>query len=202
MVEGMPMTRAIWLTGFLAITCLAGCAGRQGEAGGGPGDNDGDRYFSMGPGNAFSLKLEGQRLFGPDLDVVKTPEGYRGQLRGKVIDLRLEGGRITGTIGGDPFDHHTDLHVEQLPDGVLVQGIFADGLTRLEFGPDRLKGNIGNISYDLIRHDMTALRYESRSRQGWLDLPSSLIKRPVDEQVLWLMLFLTTSTNAGFVSVR
>jgi hypothetical protein len=172
------------LLAVITIGCATGQAG-----GGGGGGNGGDQYFVFGPGNAFSIKLEGPRLFGPELDVVKLADGYRGQFRGDVIDLRSDGNHVAGTIAG----RHTDLHVEPIGDGSLIQGVFADNLSRIELAPDRIKGNIGNTSYDLLRQGTDALRYQWRSHQGWLDLPPSLVSRPLDEQAIWLMLFLGTS---------
>jgi hypothetical protein len=181
------MQPSISMRAAALAAAIAGCAATQAGGGAAQGeDRDGDKYFTSGPGTTFAIKLEGPRFFGPELDISKFPDGYRGQVRGNVVDLRSDGSRITGFVA----TRHTDLHVQPLPDGMLIQGIFANALSRIELGPDRLKGNVGTVSYDFIRRDLGSLRYENRNGQGWLELPSSLVSRRIDEQAIWLMLYL------------
>jgi hypothetical protein len=180
----MNDARFIGGVALAALVLVSGCAGAEGASA-----RDAGKYLAMGPGPYASLKLDGARLSGPESDVLKTPDGYRGRLRGALVDLRAADGRITGSVGSG----HTDLHYEPLADGLLLQGIFAGELSRLELGPDHLAGRIGTATFDLLRADSRTLHFETRDRQGWIDLPAVLLSYPVDDQAVWLVLLLARS---------
>jgi hypothetical protein len=172
----------------LVTLALAGCAAMQ------PLERQEDfaQYFTLRlPDLTEQARLEGPRLFGADIEVQRMRDGYRGQVRSGLIDLRTDGEKVFGSVGTG----HTELHVEEIPGSLFLTGLYAGRLGELEVRPDRIKGTIGACTYDLSRHPEAAWYQGSRVCQGRfggaeLAVPVSLAQRSALERAVFLAIFL------------
>jgi hypothetical protein len=98
------------------------------------------------PGNLSTATLEGTRLFGPEIEVARYGDAYRGRTAKGLIDLRSENGTIEGVVGSA----RTELHLEhQEAGGFRVRGLNGGILGELEVRSDRIVGQLGGCAYDL-----------------------------------------------------
>jgi hypothetical protein len=97
------------------------------------------------PGDLSTATLDGTRLFGPDIEIARYGDSYRGRSRKGLVDLRSENGTLQGTVGSG----RTELRLEQEEQGFRVRGINAGTLGELEVRSDRIVGQLGGCSYDL-----------------------------------------------------
>jgi hypothetical protein len=98
------------------------------------------------PGNLSTATLDGTRLFGPDIEVARYGDEYRGRSQKGLVDLRSGNGTIAGVIGSGT----TELHLEtDEAGGFRVRGMNAGRLGELEVRSDRIVGQLGGCSYDL-----------------------------------------------------
>jgi hypothetical protein len=94
----------------------------------------------------LSLARDGQ-IIGPTLQLSPTETGYRGTSNSELVDLRSDGQRIVGTI----HDKIVDLHITTSADGLLVRGMFAGRLGRLDASNVLIKSSLGSCTYELAR---------------------------------------------------
>jgi hypothetical protein len=111
------------------------------------------------PGNFDQVALEGSRIFGPDLEVMRYDDAYRGHAFRKQIDLRVQEDLIEGVVGAG----RTELHLERFPDGFLLQGLYGGNLGALTFRRDRLEGHLGGRVFRLRSSATDPMVYESNS---------------------------------------
>jgi hypothetical protein len=146
-------------------------------------------------GTARQLKLEGQNLYGPRVNVSFFADGYRGIYnQTQVVDLRPVGDdRIYGTIAGQP----TELYVEEGPTWLQVRGLFKGRVSSFFLTPGRVQGLVGNCTYSLrATADPVPNTYFGGSSCGaWLGgtrltLPEGFDERPARERVVALALLL------------
>jgi hypothetical protein len=98
------------------------------------------------PGQLTSATLDGTRLFGPDLEVARYGDAYRGHSSLGVVDLRSRDDLIEGVVGSG----RTELHLESVDaNGFRVRGLNAGKLGELEVRSDRIVGQLGGCAYDL-----------------------------------------------------
>ena len=71
------------------------------------------------PGDLSTATLDGTRLFGPDIEIARYGDSYRGRSRKGLVDLRSENGTLQGTVGSG----RTELRLEQEEGGFRVRGI-------------------------------------------------------------------------------
>ena len=174
---------------LLLMTAAMGCASafqpleRQ---------SDFAQYFTLRLADRTEqAKLQGARLFGAEIELQRLSDGYRGQVRGGLVDLRSGGGKIFGSVAAAL----TDLHVEGLADEIFISGLYAGRLGELTVAPERIKGTIGACSYDLGRHPDQTWYVGQRSCLGQitsaqLAVPAALAARRPDERALLLAVFL------------
>jgi hypothetical protein len=144
--------------GFIALLFVGGCASTElcpQTSGDTPLDHITLRY----PGNFDQIALEGGRMFGPELEVMRYDDAYRGFAFRKAIDLRVQEDLIEGAVGAA----RTELHVERYPDGFHLQGLYAGNLSALSFRRDRLEGQLGGRVFRLRSSAVDPLVYESNS---------------------------------------
>jgi hypothetical protein len=111
------------------------------------------------PGNFDQVAIEGGRMFGPDLEVMRYDDGYRGHAFRKQIDLRVQEDLIEGVVGAG----RTELHVERYPDGFELHGMYAGNLGALVFRRDRLEGHLGGRVFRLRSSASDPKVYESNT---------------------------------------
>jgi hypothetical protein len=133
---------------------------------------------------AYQVRLDGDHLFGPDVEVSRVPEGYPDHVGGVYVDLKVQGPEIVGWVGWK----RTHLQVDELADGLAVTGLYAGHWGRLELCPDRLSGAVGGYRYDLHRSDRGTRWYRTRGAE--LALPEDLFRRPAADRAVLLALLL------------
>jgi hypothetical protein len=149
-------------------------------------------YFTLRlPDRTEQARLEGRRLYGADIELEHLRDGYRGTVRSGLIDLRTDGEKIYGSVGTG----HTELHVEEVPGSLFLTGMYAGRLGELEVRADRVKGTIGQCTYDMSRHPEAPWYQGTRLCQGRfggaeLAFPLSLARRSVHERAVLLAVFL------------
>jgi hypothetical protein len=136
-------------------------------------------------------RLDGHRLHGADIEVQHLRDGFRGQVRSSLVDLRAEADKILGSVGTG----HTELHFEEIPGSLFLTGMWAGRLGELEVRPDVVKGTIGPCTYDMQRHPDAAWYEGTRNCAGsfggaQLAIPVALDRRPVAERAVLLAVFL------------
>jgi hypothetical protein len=146
------------VSGIVALLLVGGCASTElcpQTAGDTPIEHITLRY----PGNFDQVALEGARIFGPELEVMRYDDAYRGHAFRKQIDLRVQEDLIEGVVGAG----RTELHLERYPDGFELQGLYAGNLGVLSFRRDRLEGHLGGRVFRLRNSATDPLVYESNS---------------------------------------
>jgi hypothetical protein len=189
---------------MLAVAAMTmGCAGASAFQQSGP---DNGQYFTLRTSaNTQTMRLDGDRLFGPDVEVSRLSDGFRGHVGNLLVDLRTENMKVSGSIGSA----HTELYVEERSGGLVVKGLYGGALGSIEMLTEKVSGSIGNCTYDMIRAgtevDVTA-RYTGRRacrvprRAGGvsqsyvgsaeISLPTNLGRRPAVDRAVLMALFL------------
>jgi hypothetical protein len=174
-----------------ALACVTGCA----DAASPESAPDFGKYFTERAQNGtIQARLDGQRLFGPTIDVALSGDGsYVGHLGARVVDLRTEEGKVKGIVGTQP----TELYVQPEGEGIRIRGLFAGSLGTLDVTPSVISGTVGRCSYDLKRRG-TAAWYSGQKVCGNgrmpqladLAVPSELDARPPEQKAMLVALFL------------
>jgi hypothetical protein len=135
--------RKLGLTLALALGPLACAAPPPPNA---PAETEPQTITLRTPGELASATLEGTRIFGPEIEVARYGDQYRGRSLRGVVDLRSSNDTIEGLVGSA----RTELHLENVqPDGFRVRGLNAGTLGELEVRNDRIVGQLGGCAYDL-----------------------------------------------------
>ena len=181
----MPTGRIVFLS---LAAAAAGCAG-QSAFGGSSGN---EQYFTLRTAaSTEQVRLEGNRLFGPDVEVSRMTEGFRGHVGNRMVDLRTSEMKVFGSIGSA----HTELYVEEKPGGFVLKGLYGGKLGTIELLSDKMAGSIGGCSYDMVRAG-TEFRYTGRRvcrgmvGTAEIFLPADLATRPPEDRAALIALFL------------
>jgi len=144
--------------GIVALSLAGGCASTElcPET---PADTTREHITLRYPGNFDQVALEGGRIFGPDLEVTRYDDAYRGHAFRKQVDLRVQEDLIEGIVGAG----RTELHLARYPDGFELQGLYAGNLGVLTFRRDRLEGHLGGRVFRLRSSATDPRIYESNS---------------------------------------
>jgi hypothetical protein len=132
------------VSGIVALLLVNGCASSE-RCPQTPDDTSIEHITLRYPGNFDQVALEGGRIFGPELEVMRYDDAYRGFAFRKQIDLRVREDLIEGIVGAG----RTELHVARYPDGFELQGLYAGNLGLLTFRRDRLEGQLGGRVFRL-----------------------------------------------------
>jgi hypothetical protein len=178
----------IWMLG--AVMTM-GCAGAGAFSQSGP-DNDA-QYFTMRTSvSTETIRLDGDRLFGPNVEVSRLSDGFRGHVGNRLVDLRTENRKVFGSIGSA----HTELHVEERPGGFVMKGMYGGRLGTIELLNDKMLGSIGNCTYDMVRAGTDVAHYTGRRAcrghigSAEISLPADLGRRPAVDRAALMALFL------------
>jgi len=145
-------------------------------------------------GTLSTATLDGTRMFGPEIEVARYGDAYRGRSSKGLVDLRSENGTIEGMVGSG----RTELHLEHdEAGGFRIRGINAGTLGELEVRADRVVGQLGGCSYDLRQaSDVCGKTYSGLRSCGGLPqnaeltLPPAIVSlEPIDRAAL-LAIFL------------
>ena len=144
--------------GLAALSLFAGCASTElcPET---PANAPLEHLTLRHPGSFEQVALEGARMFGPDLEVMRYDDGYRGFAYRRQIDLRVQDGRIEGLVGAG----RTDLHLVKFSDGFRLKGLYAGNLGSLNVRGDRIEGHLGGRVLNLRNSPEAPHVFESNS---------------------------------------
>jgi hypothetical protein len=152
-----------------------------------------EHFTLRSPGGFEELAIEGERIYGPDVDVTRYDDTYRGNVRTLLVDLRVRENLIEGTVG----NARTELHVQKLADGFGVRGLFGGRMGQFLMQSDRLEGRMGGRVLVLRRSENDPLVYRSVPGAGGLTqrgsteltFPSTFLARPIEQQAALLAIF-------------
>jgi hypothetical protein len=139
-------------------------------------------------GGAEQARLEGNEYFGPRVRLSFFPDGIRGVVDDQLASFHVrEGGRLVGSIGGNP----TELYVREGPDWMSLNGLYRGELSNLRAGADGVQGNVGRCGYSLRPQGEPGSFVGRRSCRGLpeeatLLLPPALLARPAVERALMM----------------
>ena len=127
-------------------------------------------------------------IFGPNIDVTRAGDAYRGRAHGEIVDLQWDGDILAGKIGnGAP----TALRYCEYPDGFAVEGMFSGGRGLLALRSNRMVGVIGARRLDLVTEDGVSYREQTTSLQPTeVVLSRSIAALPRRQQAAFLAMFL------------
>jgi hypothetical protein len=176
---------------FGLAVVASGCAAWSAGPGGGGGRED--QYFTLRTAvSTEQIRLEGDRLFGPDVEVSRLSDGFRGHVGHRNVDLRTSEMKVFGSIGSAL----TELYVEERPGGFVMKGMYGGKLGTIELLGNKMAGSIGNCTYDLTRAGSDVPHYTGRracrGMVGTIELflPVDLATRPPEDRAALIALFL------------
>ncbi len=146
----------------LLAGALAGCFPALEE------DPNFPRYFTKKvPGDTTQARLEGDRLYGSEVEMRKEGDTYRGNSAHGIIDLRAS---VTASgesrIEGEMGTGRTELYVREIPGGLTAQGLIAGTMSHFDLTPTRISGTIGACVYDLRQNAESRPYYEGLTHCG------------------------------------
>jgi hypothetical protein len=141
---------------FAALSMVAGCASTD-LCPATAADTPLEHITLRHPGTFDQIALEGPRMFGPEFEVMRYDDGYRGFAYRRQIDLRVQEDSIEGVVGAG----RTELHVAKYEDGFQVNGLYAGNLGRLIVRRNYIEGHLGGRVLHLRNTASDPLVYES-----------------------------------------
>lgn len=144
-------------TALLSVTLLLGVGCANDPCALSPADAPTEHMTLRHPGVFDQIALQGGRIFGPDTEVTRYEDEYRGHAFRRSVDLRVQSDLIEGAVGNG----RTELHVQRLDDGFAMQGLYAGNLGQLILRSDRLEGHLGGRVYRLRANPNEPGVYES-----------------------------------------
>lgn len=152
-----------------------------------------EHFTLRSPGGFDELALQGDRIFGPNIDVTLFGDTYRGNVRQLLVDMRIRDDLLEGTVG----NARTELHVERFPDGFAVRGLFGGRIGQFVMHGSRFEGRMGGRAFVLTQSESDPLLYQSGTEAGQLTargsteltFPASFTSRPVEQRAAILAIF-------------
>ena len=133
------------ITGVAALFLLASGCTSEPSCPKTPADAPIEHIAVRSPGNFTEVALQGGRIFGPDFDVVRCNQNYRGTAVRRQIDLQVQPDIITGIVGSG----RTELRITKFADGFQVKGLYAGKMGDLVYRSGGLDGQLGGRVYHL-----------------------------------------------------
>jgi hypothetical protein len=161
----------------------SGCAARAPAAA--PSTEPSNTLLLHMPGSMQHMTIEGDRMFGPQIEVARYGTEYRGRAFGRIVDLRSSERLIEGSVGSA----RTELHLENYPDGFMLRGLYGGQLGAIEVRSDRVAGSVGAQAYDL-RSACGDTRFTSGYGPTELLVPASVMALPAPDRAAILAIFL------------
>ena len=160
-------------------------------------DPDFPKYFTKKvPGNTVQARLEGDRLYGADVEVKKDAGTYRGHSGAGVVDLRATTSAEGTKIDGDSGNGRTELYVTEIEGGVSAKGMIGGTVSHFDLTPSSFTGTVGSCTYDLRFSEQSRPYYEGNSRCTGggggtrVALPEKFAELPLDEKAVFVAVFL------------
>lgn len=124
--------------GALSVVAAAACARPQG-----PGSD----LIVYANGEANSMRMEGDRAWGPATELKRFDDAYRGTLQGHVVDLHFTDDRVHGTVGSSKVD----LYVTTVDGKVHGQGLLNGHISTFDVDGEAIEGSFGSCAYQMKR---------------------------------------------------
>lgn len=122
----------------LSVGAAAGCMGPRGPS---------TDLVIYANGTANSMRMEGDRAWGPATELKRFEDAYRGTLQGHVVDLHFTDDRIHGMVGASRFD----LYVTTVDGKVHGQGLLNGHISTFDVDGDVIEGSFGSCAYQMKR---------------------------------------------------
>ena len=150
-------------------------------------------YFNLRtPSTLLEVRVTPEALTGPTVQVQRTEDGLRGFAFNQTVDLRMEKNKVVGFIGSQPVE----LFLTTEGDKLILRGLYAGTLGRLEIGPAGVDGTVGACGYSLRQDAVAGATYDgqrtcrSQLEPVTLALPPGLEKQPSTDVAAVLALLL------------
>lgn len=155
-------------------------------------------YFTKKvPGNTVQARLDGDRLYGADVEVKKDAGTYRGHSGAGVVDLRATPSAEGTKIDGDGGSGRTEFYVTEAADGgISAKGLINGTVSHFDLTPSSFTGTVGNCTYDLRFTEQSRPYYEGNSRcvggggGTRVALPQKFVDLTIDEKAVFVAVFL------------
>lgn len=128
------------ITALSALALIAACAHSEPA---GPVEH----FTLTSTGDSYSVTITPNLLSGPDYQVSRYSDAFRGDIKNKILDAEIENGKVNGNLGSAPFT----VSIENEGDNTRVRGLYAGMLTDFTVGPTQIHGQAGQCSYQLAR---------------------------------------------------
>jgi hypothetical protein len=136
-----------------------------------------------GCGELRTVRRDGARAFGPDIDLTEAEGAYRGFVRNQPTQMRLSEDRIDGMIGSERVE--MVARTDRTPEGAAVldvRGMLQGRLAWFRLSRDRLTGRVGERGFDMER-DPTRRNVYTSSAACARPYPISELEIPEDFEV-------------------
>jgi hypothetical protein len=104
-----------------------------------------DRIQLHAGSRVIEAKVQGDRIFGSEIQIQRYGDEVRGRAFNAPIRLGFEQGRVTGSVGSAPVR----LNLSQAEQSVTARGLFAGQQSDLRVDATSITGRIGRCDYDL-----------------------------------------------------
>ncbi len=131
------------------------------------------------------MTIDGDRMFGPQIEIARYGTEYRGRAFGRIVDLRSNEGLIEGSVDSE----RTELHLQSYPDGFVLRGLYGGHLGAIEVRADRVAGSVGTQAYDLRSPGGNSC-FTSGYGPTELVVPASVMALPARDRAAILAIFL------------
>jgi hypothetical protein len=123
---------------ILSAALISGCASTAAP----PRSAQGETFIGYltpyrGASAGETFKVTTDAITGPLVQVSRVDEGFRGVVRQKVVDLRIEPDAVVGSLDGQPID----LHIEHRDGRVWVQGLYGGRIAGFFFAETAPEGD-------------------------------------------------------------
>lgn len=149
----------------LALASLTGCTP--------PRTPDGELSV-WSNGQANSMRMEGDRAWGPAIELKRFDGAYRGTVQGHVVDLHFTGDRVHGMVGAGRFD----LHVSTEGGKVHGQGLVNGHISTFDVDGEAIEGSFGSCAYDMKRKNPETDEYVGYRSCAGNPVPASRVTIP------------------------
>ena len=132
--------------------------------------------------------VTGDRISGPNIEVSRYGNAYRGRAYGEIVDLEWEGDTLVGRIGNGMG---TALRFREYPDGYTMEGTFSGGRGFVALRGNQIKAVAGGRRFELATNDGLVYRdVRNTVRPMEVVLSPEVTALPAREQAVALAMFL------------
>lgn len=131
-------------------------------------------------GEANSMRIDGDRAWGPAAELKRFDDAYRGTLQGHVVDLHFTADRVHGMVGST----RNDFYVSTVDGKVHVQGLVNGHISTFDVDAEAIEGSFGNCAYQMKRKSPETDDYFGYRSCSSNTYPSSRVSIPESVRAL------------------